>query len=518
MQLPKPSLFAYAFGVALIATALPLWSAHYLPFVDIPQHLHLINVLGHLDDPNTLYPEFFKARGEITPYMGYYDTVWLFARVLDVFHANALFLTLVAISAPLAVGALARQLGGSFWIGILACPLFYGDNLYWGFINYCAALPLLFFAMALFVSVLEGPPHPRFAKEIGLGLLLVAVQLTHVQAFVYAGVALPVLLLLTPSDKVRRIRAVAATAPAVILFSVWSLGRLGEKPDIAPGQPWKAWGPLLSSQNLSFKPVGQNFSQLTTLLANGLKDDADKPVITLLIVLAVGAIVLGGIALRDKGAAVWRPANARGPLLVAIALAMFLFMPFDVRGYMYYVNYRFAELFALVLVAALPFPAHVWAQRALVTAATAVAIWYGVMLANHFQAFQREADSLDSIIPTVGDKPKIMALSFDTSSAVASHPVYLHAASYLALAHGGITSFSFASTAHSPLAYRGDPPPAPVSEWAANQFDYNAYGHFYDYYLVRAPMQIDPNRLFRGHADETRVASQSGAFVLYTRR
>ena len=257
MQLPKPSLCAYAFGAALVATALPLWSAHYLPFVDIPQHLHLINVLGHLDDASTLYPEFFKARGEITPYMGYYDVVWLFARVLDVFHANALFLTLVAVATPLAVGALARQLGGSFWIGILACPLFYGDNLYWGFINYCAALPLLFFAMALFLAVLEGPPHPKFAKELGLGLLLVAVQLTHVQAFVYAGVALPVLLLLTPSDKVRRIRAIAATAPAVILFSVWSLGRLGEKPDIAPGQPWKAWGPLLSTQNLSFKPVGR---------------------------------------------------------------------------------------------------------------------------------------------------------------------------------------------------------------------------------------------------------------------
>lgn len=513
--MPRPSLNAAALLVALIATLVPLWSAHYLPLVDIPQHLHLIHVLGHLGDAATLYPEVFRARGELTPYLGYYDAVWLLARVMDVFHANALFLTLVAIATPLSVGALARRLGGSGWVGVLACPLFYGDNLYWGFINYCAALPLLLFACALFLAILEGAAGPRLLREVGLGLLLVAVQLTHVQAFVYAGLALPLLLLLTPSDARRRLRAVAAAVPAVLLFAIWSLGRLGEQPDIAPGEPWKAWGPILSARNLVFKPVGENLDQLTTLLANGLRDQSDRPVVPLLALLA-GAWLVLGLWLRDRTQAAPLRSRLRGPLLAALALALFLLMPFDVRGYMYYVNYRFAELFALLVVAALPSPAHVAVQRGLVVAGSAACLWYGVLLAGHFGQFQREADALDTVIAATGERPRVMALSFDTQSAIASHPVYLHAASYLALARGGITSFSFASTAHSPLAYRGSPPPAPRSEWAANQFDYPAYGSFYDYYLVRGA--VPARAVFRGMESTVRVAAQSGAFTLYTRR
>jgi hypothetical protein len=242
-------------------------------------------------------------------------------------------------------------------------------------------------------------------------------------------------------------------------------------------------------------------------------------VITLLIVIAAALLVLGGIAIREKGAKWWRPAKLRGPILVAAALVMFLYMPFDVRGYMYYVNYRFAELFALVLAASLPFPAHLWAQRALVAAGTIVALWYGSVLADHFERFELEAHAMDEIIPAVGPKPKIMALSYDTQSAVVTHPCYLHFASYAAMAKGGITSFSFAATEHSPLQYLIPPPPAPNSEWRADLFDYPTYGTYYDYYLVRAPLgRIPAQYTFHGHQDEVRVAAQSGEFTLYTRR
>ncbi len=506
-------LLIAAFGVSLVATVVPLWSAHYLPFVDIPQHLYLINVLGHLNDPATLYPDVFKARGEITPYLGYYETVRLFALVMDVFHANALFLTLAAIAAPLSVGLLSRRLGGSFWIGILACPLFYGDNLYWGFINYCAALPLVLFAIVLFLGVLEDRPGPRFGREVGLALLLVAVQLTHVQAFVYAAVVLPLLLLMTPSDRARRIRAVAAAGPAVALFAVWSLGRLGEQPDIAPGEPWKAWGPILSSANLSFYPWNQNLNQLTSLLTDGFRDNSDRQVIPMLGAIGLAALVLGVVASGRRK----RPfiAVLRGPMLAVVALAMFLFMPFDVRGYMYYVNYRFAELFALVLIASLPFPSNPWAGRGLAVAGMLVCVWYGSVLTAHFVRFQHEAEALDPIIAATGERPRIMALSFDTGSAVVTHPVYLHSASYAALAHGGMTSFSFASTAHSPLAYRGKPPPAPRSEWRASDFDYAAYGKFYDHYLVRG--RVSAAAVFRGRQAEVKEAARSGPFALYER-
>src|SRR5215470_17647132 len=97
MVMSDRSVFGGAFAVSLAMTVLPLWSAHYLPFVDLPQHLYLIHVLGHLRDTGTLYPEFFKARSTLTPYLGYYDAVWLLNRAMDLFHADAVFLSLVAV-------------------------------------------------------------------------------------------------------------------------------------------------------------------------------------------------------------------------------------------------------------------------------------------------------------------------------------------------------------------------------------------------------------------------------------
>ncbi|MGQ0504823.1 MAG: hypothetical protein ACT4TC_05845, partial [Myxococcaceae bacterium] len=49
-------------GLALVAAVLPLWVTQSLPFVDLPQHLHLISVLHRIDDPTTLYPQVFALR------------------------------------------------------------------------------------------------------------------------------------------------------------------------------------------------------------------------------------------------------------------------------------------------------------------------------------------------------------------------------------------------------------------------------------------------------------------------
>jgi hypothetical protein len=502
-------------AAALFFTVLPLWSAHYLPLVDLPQHLHLINVLNHLDDPNTLYPEYFQARGQLTPYLGYYEVVRFLAKIFPLFAANQLFLTLVAILAPISVWSLLSALGRNRWLCLLACPLFYGDNLYWGFINFCAALPLLLFSLALFIQVLEQTPDPKYRREIGLGLLLIAVQLTHIQAFFYAAIALPMLLLMTPSDRPRRIRAVASALPGVLMFAIYSIGRLGDKPDVAPGAPWHAWGPIFSSQNLSFQPVGKIWEQIPNLLAGGLSDHSDSPVVWWLLAIGVLAAIAGVTNKSDDKPGTTRPQKLRGPALAAVALAMLLFLPFDIRGYIYYVNLRFAELFALLLIVCLPMPADPSWRGALAGAALIVSAWYGINLSSHFRDFDREANAIDTMIEALPQKPKIMALSVDTNSAWVTHPVYLHFASYAALARGGITSFSFAATPHSPVAYKIDPPPAPASEWRAMEFNYGAYGRYYDHYLARG--RVPPQYIFRNYMNEVSPVAQSGSFVLYRR-
>jgi hypothetical protein len=367
--------------------------------------------------------------------------------------------------------------------------------------------------MALFVRVLEAPADPKFRREIGLGLMLVSVQLMHIQAFFYAALALPLLLAVTPSDKARRLRAVGAALPGALFFAIYSIGRLGDKPDVAPGAPWHAWGPIFSKQNLSFNPVGANWDKLPELLANGFTDHSDRPVVTWLVAAAGLSVVCSFFAKPTENPGVTWPARLRGAALAALALAMFLYLPFDIRGYIYYVNYRFGELAALLAITALPFPGTKGPRLAVVGAAMLIALVYGTTLASHFRDFDREANSIDTVASALPKRSKVAAMSFDMMSGVASHPAYLHFASYAALQCGGISSFSFASTPHSPLAYRGAPPPAPASEWRADQFDFAGYGSYYDYFLVRG--NVPAQFAFHGMQDQVAIAAQSGKFTLY---
>ncbi len=513
-SIPHPSLLAWAFFFAIAAMIAPLWSAHYLPFVDLPQHLSLINVLGHLDDPNTLYPEVFQRRYELTPYLSYYYTVWLLSHIFGLYTANAIFLSLVAIATPLSVGALAKRLGGSFWIGILACPLFYGDNLYWGFINYCTSLPLLLFAITSCLAVLEETPHPRYLREIGLALLMVALQITHELAFGFLGLAMLLSLLLTPSDWQRRIRVVAAAIPSATVFSIWWIGRLAARPEPGSPGPWQGWGKVFSWESFDFffTPL-QNLRRLREMLANGFFDQSDQRIVMRMAVLALVTLILG-LAYRKKEIRSWR-VFARGPLLALIALSLYLFLPFHISGFVAIINTRFAVIFALLVIAALPFPSVIWAQRTVAITAMAICLWYGAILTAHFRKFDMEAAPMNDMIAAMGPKPKIVSLLQDLTGKVTAHVSYLHFPCYAAIERGGITSASFAQSTLSPLEYKIPIPPC-FSHFNPHQFDYNAHGRYYDYYLVHG--QMTPHAIFREFENEVRLIAQSGDFTLYTRR
>ena len=207
---------------------------------------------------------------------------------------------------------------------------------------------------------------------MGLALSLVAVLLFHVQAFAFLGIALPFLLLTTrapedgqearkgdgPLDRLLRPRipALLGVVPGVALFVAWFGGRLGQPAEIAPGQPWKAWGPMFSEQNLAWKSFDQNLKELPAVLANMLRDGSDRWALYAVAALAMVGTCLALVGRRD-------PALARpeGPVerwrmlgLGLIALAMFFLLPFDIRGYVYYLNTRFAHLAAPLLLAAVP--------------------------------------------------------------------------------------------------------------------------------------------------------------------
>jgi len=109
-----------AIAVALAAVAWVLITPRFLPFQDIPNHVHLLEIdreLGAQTD--------YLVRSDIHA-LGYSLYIWISRLSAPILSAPAvlrLLVVLTALTTPLAVGAVARSLGISApWAVLLALP------------------------------------------------------------------------------------------------------------------------------------------------------------------------------------------------------------------------------------------------------------------------------------------------------------------------------------------------------------------------------------------------------------
>ena len=509
-------LAALCFGVA------PLWAAQSIPLVDLPQHLHLISVLHRIDDATTLFPEYFSRRPQLTPYLGYYYSVSLLNWLFPLELANRIFLSLYVVGLPLSLAFLLASLKRPAWPSLLALPFAYGDSLAWGFVNYCSALPIAFLTGGFFVRAISDPNRRRLWAG-ALATALVAVLLFHVQVFAYLAFALPLLLITTqaPLDsqgwaarfKERR-AALLGVFPGVMLFIAWVGLRFGQPAEIAPGQPWKAWGPMLSAENLSYKTFEQNKADFVPVLSGMLRDQSDAFAVNAafgVAGLAIAAALVFGRETKEGPFERWRIVG-----LAALALALYFALPFDIRGYMYYLNTRYAHLAAALIVCAVP-PLKPKLARGGLLLAAAVGVATGIPLCKGFAAFDQEALALTQLAKHAAERPKVMGLIYQTGTEAMTHPVWLHASTVIARERGGISNFSFALTPHSPVMYReGKAPPTFPSEWRPDTMDWATQGAAYDHFLIRG---VPPERILGAQLSSGlfQVTAQAQSFTLVSR-
>ena len=228
-----------AYGLAVLVSVLPLWVTGHLPFVDLPQHLYLISVRQRLDDPSTLYPRFFEARGAVTPYEGYYAAVGALTRIARLDLANRIVISGYVVAMPLAMAFLLRSLGRPAWPSLFALPLAYGDSLAWGFLNYCTAIPLALVSCGLVPRIVKDP-RLRALWAVLLAVSLLATFAFHVQALAFAGLALLVLLVTTRVVNERgflggRTLVLVSALPTLALVGLWLAQRITRVPEVAFG-------------------------------------------------------------------------------------------------------------------------------------------------------------------------------------------------------------------------------------------------------------------------------------------
>src|SRR6185312_12487537 len=128
--------------------------------------LFLIHVLQSVNDPGSFYSETYLAKPGLT-YVTFYYGVRFMAALVGVETGLKLWLSLVLGGIPISLALLLRAFGKSPWLALLAVPVIYTDNFYWGLIAFLSSLPFTLLAMAFFVMVLQEDP-PRRSSMIGL--------------------------------------------------------------------------------------------------------------------------------------------------------------------------------------------------------------------------------------------------------------------------------------------------------------------------------------------------------------
>jgi hypothetical protein len=516
----SPHVTIGAWAIALLAGVAPLWLVRDLPLQDLPQHLYVLAALRHLHDPSTLFPKFFEPRPGLTPYVGYYFLVDALARVMPLELANRIFLTLCVAALPLAVALLLKGLNRPTWPALLTLVLAYGDNFGFGFINYCAALPLAFVAMGCFLLALTRAGQ-RARWSVLLALSMVATLAFHPVPLALLALALPYLLLTTsaPEDEsagsfgprlFARLPAIAGTLPAIVIAYAWFQAmRAPALHEI--GTVDLGWGSHWTIQRQGF---GQNLHDLPLLLADLFQDGSDRWALRVAAALALlDALVwvLSGRLLRFEEEWLER---TRPLGLVLIALVLYFALPFNIQPVMQWLNPRLALPTGALALAAVPRLGGKW-LRAFLALATACAVLLGVTIGAGFQAFDREAWTLRALLPVTGPQPVIMGLIYDPHSRVVQQSVYLHSAAVLARLKGGLPDYTLGAWRQSPIRYRAEPPPQLISNWRPDLFDYAKVGVAYDHFLVRG---ADPAAIFGARLGrELYVAGHSGEFWLIRR-
>jgi hypothetical protein len=482
--------------------AYPFWMSRYLPLLDLPQHLAIATVIdGSAEAGSTFAREFQVQWGELTPYWLYYAVVALIAKVVGVETASRLYLTGYALAFPWAGIALCRAFGRSGWLGLLAAPLALNTNLYYGFVNYCAAVVLLLFGIAAIERRLQSS-----SGAVALAVLSVVLFFAHVQVFAFFLLCAALLALVHEGAPSARAKAAALLplAPAtLLLFAPWVFLTFFRTPS-TPGQ----LAPLGDARP-AFLTFEGNVHGFPTAIAGAFRDASDLRLLAAWMLVLVGALAAGLATRADQGPALHR---GRVALLVLAALAGYFLAPMSIRG-QWNINPRFAVLAALLAVpAALPSRRGALALGAAAVALTGVT---GVNAAVHHRAFDREAGPFEKALAAMPKGGRALSLIFEPKGALIETSPYLHFGQYYTVRRGGACANSFAASAALPVRYRDHTSFPTPNAWRPGDFRWDVHGDRYDVFLVRGrPPGPD---VFSAVSDRVRLVYEGGEWRVFRR-
>jgi hypothetical protein len=505
-------------GLAIIH---PLWVALRPPIQDLPQHVAAVRVLTSYFDPSYRLKEYFELQLGKTQYLTVYLLAVPLAKVVGPIVATKAVLSLALVATPLAILRLLRALRADPWLACFSLPFVFNVHVAFGFLNFVAAIPLMFVGLSLAV---EQRHAPAWRGQLWLALVLLACFFTHVVPFGLLGIAV---VALTRWERRAISHQALVLLPSAVAAGLWLIASPAGRVVSSLGQTEGA--NALPASHIALSAALGSLPDWVIHITTSEHENLRLVILmitALCLLVLVAAMPAPAFAQRDVqadaplgGQADARAADklevvpARGPLgdqadaRVAASgrdeftsfgrVVVLLLMPLSMVAYFalpsgYGFIWPICQRFPILAIL-LGIPAFARAPRWALRAAQALSLWLALAAASEQTELYREGGNrgyrgFDEVVEQIPKGSRVVTLVFSRQLEGLQLTPLMHAAGWVQAERGGVSTFSFAEFPSSPFGYRPElrPPRIPPRwEWRPDLVVPDRDLGWYEYCLVR---------------------------------
>lgn len=424
----SPEFIALVLLTALAVA--PLWVGRFLPLYDYPAHLVVPAVLHHWGAPSTHVRELYVTAPGLNPNSLHYFFTWLLGAVLPLEVASKLFVSLALAALPWSVVYALKTFGRDWRLALLVLPLCYGRHFWYGFVGFCAAVPLGLVVLSLLWRALT----QDFSRRRAVALAVATMVFPFVHFFAMAatvGVGALVTMLVARRRGARVVWRAAPLLSGPLVMVPWVVARLTDS---------GAAGATTAGPLFTRPPIGTYIGMLRHWFIDGYLSTVDEWLAALVVVsLSVFLLVPGLFVKRDAPT----PEQGAPVLIASVFLIAYVVLPFELhRPFEWWaMNVRMIPFaFVWSVVAIQPGTLRLSGRWALAPVALASAAWF-IGIAIDFRRFNDAERGLSQVLDAVPPGARVQTVLTDYRAPMHySHYPFFYAGAYAVVQGGGQTA------------------------------------------------------------------------------
>ncbi len=493
-------LFGGLLAAATWAVIAPLWVGPMPPLTDFGGHAAIADVWARLDTV-AIYRDWYVRRGGLVPNTLPSRFAGLLFPTLGPVASLRLFTSLMLAATVAALVGVAKAFGRSPWLVFLCVPFLWNTGLHWGMVNYVAALPPFFAAIAL---ARKAGQTDDWRWGVGLALACVFAFFAHGLGCAFTlGVAAFVLAL--SFRRPRALRQFAALIPAGGLWWHWK-----SMPHHGSGLPKAGLMDLLAHHSQWYDPK----QKLARFFEHALNISSGDQEIVLICVLFGVWLLWMGVSQRPPAPAapacetdapltgrlgraarsLYAQLNEHTLLLVTLCLgAAIALLPSHIAQTN--IATRVVPLFIMTAALLPRLPRRSWLAGAGLAVAIAAPFWFGHFATKTITAFDHtEFEPLEELIAHIPHHSRVECFGLPGYNGlpIQGSPLNHNCAGLVQVQTQSIGGSNFPATAFNAVAYRKGHKYYSLKHTGFR--DHNRVSHW-DYVITRGKRRHPPKTL-----------------------